>query len=133
MRQNLAQNAPTVEIRSIPWLPAGRRSYRHKDQFDVILFADGIYTERGALLLADAATALLRPGGVLLGALPDLRAGIESFEDDLRSRGLTASEVLLDEDMISAASRPYDEDECGFIAGGSAQGYRIVMWRSEME
>ena len=27
-----------------------------EDQFDIVLFADGIYTERGAWLLADAAT-----------------------------------------------------------------------------
>lgn len=87
MRQNVAQNAPLVQCSLLPWLTAGRRRYPKKEQFDIVLFADGIYTERGALLLADAVTALLRPKGLLIGALPDLRAGIASFEEDLQTAG----------------------------------------------
>lgn len=71
MRQNVAQNAPLVQCSLLPWLTAGRRRYPKKEQFDIVLFADGIYTERGALLLADAVTVERNPG---IGALPDLVA-----------------------------------------------------------
>ncbi|CAJ1328661.1 unnamed protein product, partial [Effrenium voratum] len=128
-RNNVEQNGASVECSLLPWLPAGRRKYARKDQYDVVLFADGIYTERGALLLADAATALLRPDGVLVGALPDLRSGMRSFEEDLAVRGLSGTEVVLDQDMIAAASRTYEEDALGLVAGGPAEGYRVMMWR----
>eukprot|EP00435_Cladocopium_sp_Y103_P047705 s613_g14.t1 len=129
MRRNVAQNAPSVQYSVLPWLPAGRRRYPKKEQFDIVLFADGIYTERGALLLADAVTALLRPKGLLIGALPDLRAGIASFEEDLQMRGMVAAEVTLNKELIDAASRPYDEDLHGLVAGGSAKEYRVMLWR----
>ncbi|CAL1142507.1 unnamed protein product [Cladocopium goreaui] len=129
MRQNVAQNAPLVQCSLLPWLTAGRRRYPKKEQFDIVLFADGIYTERGALLLADAVTALLRPKGLLIGALPDLRAGIASFEEDLQMRGMVAAQVTLKKEVIEAASRPYDEDPYGLVAGGSAKEYRVMLWR----
>ncbi|CAE8597587.1 unnamed protein product, partial [Polarella glacialis] len=130
MRRNLAANAKTVDVEVKDWLAAGRRRPREEDQFDIVLFADGIYTERGALLLADAAMSLLRPAGALIGALPDLRAGISSFEEDLRARGFAASEVPLDKELVNAASRPHlDMKAAGLVAGGSVEGYRLLIWR----
>ncbi|CAK9057471.1 unnamed protein product [Durusdinium trenchii] len=133
MRRNLQANAPAVRGEQLWWQHTGRRRYRKKEQFDVVLFADGVYTERGAWLLADAATALLRPSGTLIGALPDLRAGMSSFEEDLSARGLVGSEVSLDQEIIDAASRPYDEDSRGLVAGGSAKDYRLILWRYSQE
>ena len=67
-----------------------------EEQFDIVLFADGVYTERGAWLLADAMTALLKPKGMIIGALPELRAGMTSFEEDLKMRGLVGLPVILE-------------------------------------
>eukprot|EP00434_Breviolum_minutum_P026450 symbB.v1.2.023384.t1/scaffold2106.1/size89218/3 len=113
----------------LPWIEAGRRRYTKKEQFDIVLFADGIYTERGGLLLADAVTAVLRPTGLLIGALPDLRAGMNSFEEDLEVRGLVSVSATLKQEVVAAASRSYDEDVRGLVAGGSAKEYRIMLWR----
>lgn len=131
MRNNLAHNAPSVEVRTLDWLTAGRKSYAYDDQFDLILFSDGIYTQRGALFLADAITSLLRPSGVVVAALPDFRAGIAGFEEDLSARGFITITVDLSDVTLRAASEPIEKDEVGMIVGEELEGYRVVMWRLE--
>lgn len=130
-RENVLRNAPSVEVRTLDWSAAGRAIYPRDQQFDVVLFADAIYTERGASLLAGAATALLRqPHGVLVGALPDFRVGIASFEEDLHARGWVPSQAKLDGDLLAAASWHLRVGSGkGVTAGGSFEGYRIVVWR----
>ena len=100
----------------------------------VILFADCIYTTRGALLLAGAIDRLL-PGGdggvrqhdrgpcgaVVFGVLPKFRVGITTFEQEMSRRGCVATEM----DLPASAF-----DTSGIrCAGGSVGGYRVVSWR----
>eukprot|EP00933_Yihiella_yeosuensis_P060066 TRINITY_DN6203_c0_g1_i1.p1 TRINITY_DN6203_c0_g1~~TRINITY_DN6203_c0_g1_i1.p1 ORF type:complete len:369 (+),score=89.31 TRINITY_DN6203_c0_g1_i1:96-1202(+) len=133
LRRNVL-NSDIVEGIVLDWLPAGRKNYKESQKFDVVMFADGIYTERGALLLADAATSLLRDSGTLIGALPDLRAGISSFESDLRIRGFAATKINISDELLKAASRPHlHKNAANLVAGGSLEGYRLVMWKKATE
>ena len=143
MEANLARNGVlatpcsarargVAEARVLDWLTVGRAAHTPDGQFDVILFADGIYTERGAFLLADAVKALLRPGGCVVGALPDLRVGVRSFEADLRACGFAAAEAVLDRALLDATTRAHREyKSADVIVGESAEGYRIVVWRQD--
>ncbi|CAK9056963.1 Acetyl-coenzyme A transporter 1 (AT-1) (Acetyl-CoA transporter 1) (Solute carrier family 33 member 1) [Durusdinium trenchii] len=175
--RNLQANAPAVRGEQLWWQHTGRRRYRKKDtegeQFDVVLFADGweiqgrtvtglgVYTERGAWLLADAATAAPRGAGEafgfmlnnepelqtdrLIGALPDLRAGMSSFEEfrrvrersrmeDLSARGLVGSEVSLDQDWTRGSfgfAKPALNKDRRLPA--VLADYRLILWRYSQE
>lgn len=129
MQRNIEGNAPSVETGILKWAVAGQTAYPQSAQFDVILFADAIYTERGALLLADTLMSLIRPHGVIVGALPNLRVGVSSFEDDMRIRGFEASVVDLDSTVLQAASRQNLPATPDLVAGGSLDGYLLVIWR----
>lgn len=133
LEHNLSLNSSTVEVRLFDWATAMRRVFKIEEQFDVVLFADGLYSPRGALFLAEAATALLREsGGVVLGALPCLRAGVRSFEQDMQDRGFDAIQLELDTSSLSSASSLQDKyrDE-GVVVDEELEGHRVVMWRSD--
>ena len=95
MKANLDCNAPTVWARTLEWGAAGRQKYSKDDQFEFILFADAIYNSRGAFLLSLAISALLKPGGVVVGALPNSRIGISNFEDDLSESGFVSTIIAI--------------------------------------
>lgn len=127
---NVSRNAMGVQAQILDWAVAQRKTIRESKQYDVVMFADGIYSERGAFLLADAVTSLVRGAGYIVGALPDLRAGVSSFERDLEIRGFVPETAALDASVLAAASRPHKEfNSTGLIAGGSVEGYRIIVWR----
>eukprot|EP00811_Abedinium_folium_P033456 NODE_6418_length_1674_cov_4.365223.p1 GENE.NODE_6418_length_1674_cov_4.365223~~NODE_6418_length_1674_cov_4.365223.p1 ORF type:complete len:386 (-),score=120.39 NODE_6418_length_1674_cov_4.365223:394-1551(-) len=126
---NIAQSDTAVEACVLDWSAAGQSTWSLAERYDVVLFADCIYTERGALLFADAATSLLRPGGLIVGALPDFRVGLRSLEDDLRARGFGARPARLRPEVLAAASRRELRATPDLVAGGSLEGYRIVVWQ----
>ena len=59
LERSISANAPSAEARSLDWKVAGRRTYSHEEQYDVVLFSDGVYSERGGLFLADAISSLV--------------------------------------------------------------------------
>ena len=64
MSANLQRNAgPAVEAKVLDWKSFGTEQRDEEDRFDLILFSDGIYNQRGAFFLAMAIGALLRHDG----------------------------------------------------------------------
>eukprot|EP00929_Paragymnodinium_shiwhaense_P099941 TRINITY_DN61885_c0_g1_i1.p1 TRINITY_DN61885_c0_g1~~TRINITY_DN61885_c0_g1_i1.p1 ORF type:complete len:336 (+),score=40.01 TRINITY_DN61885_c0_g1_i1:162-1169(+) len=118
-----------IECRRFDWVEARHNQYRHDEQFDVILFADCIYTERGAWLLADAIMALLRPGGTVIGCFPHLRVGISSFEEDMEIRGYTVMPADLDAELLGSAASICTATP-DLALGDSLDGYRLVRYCS---
>jgi predicted nicotinamide N-methyase len=131
MQANLARNAPSVSSRTLDWAVAGKKRYNVEDQFDVILFSDAIYNQRGAFFLSLAIDALLGSGGIVIGALPDTRTGISNFESDLAANGYFGTTLTLDEATLVAAAKPVKDDKAGVIADEDLREYRLVMWQRD--
>lgn len=121
LTRNAAANGlqDLVDVRRIDWSDVGAAT-KEAAVADVLLFSDCIYTPEGATLLCNAIDYLVRPGGVVLGVLPDLRVGVDSFERALAERGFTPKRVEL---------APVSAVPPGFrCAGGDRKHYRILQW-----
>lgn len=91
---------------------------------DTILFSDCIYNEEGADALSNAIQHTLRPGGSVLGVLPDMRVGLSRFENNMMECGFEPRDIsnLLDTIKGSAS------DERFLCSGGDTKNYRVVLW-----
>ena len=67
-------------------------------------------------------------GGSIIGALPDTRNGIQSFEEDLAASGYIATPLIVDSTLLHAASQPVLNNDAGLIAAEDLTAYRLVMW-----
>jgi len=126
MAENLERNASSVQVQTLDWVK-DRASQRALGWFDLVLFSDAIYTERGAFFLAMAIGALISPNGKVIGALPDTRNGIDAFEDDLAASGFTATPIAVDSAVLLAAATSMN-DSVGLIVPEALDGYRLVQW-----
>ena len=91
---------------------------------DTILFSDCIYNEEGAGALSKAIQHILRPGGSVIGVLPDMRVGLSRFENNMKECGFEARDIstLLGKIKGSAS------DERFLCSGGGTKNYRVVLW-----
>ena len=128
MQHNLTVNAPSVETELLDWRQAGRKMLSREQQFDLIFWSDGIYTDRGALFLADAITSLLRPGGLAVGALPDTRTGIKAFERDMCGRYAVCRSIAVHPAIMARVKDCICATQ-GFIVAEELEGYRLLLWR----
>jgi len=146
MKENLSLNAPSVEVRRIDWMMEGRQDYSyeerylqltspiptsnldHRIRFDLIVFSDCIYNQRGAFFLAYAISSLIRPGGAVVGALPRTRDGVQAFEDDLDTNGFSATEIPIGDELLASASALIEADKAGLIIREDLSEYRLVVW-----
>jgi predicted nicotinamide N-methyase len=71
--------------------------------WDIVLFADVLYKEDAAPILAGMIASLLRPGGVVLGAVGLHRTGSSKIFSEMRSRNFVAQEMPILEPMLSTA------------------------------
>ena len=91
---------------------------------DTILFSDCIYNEEGADALSKAIQHILRPGGSVIGVLPDMRVGLSRFENNMKECGFEPRDIssLLIKFKGSAS------DERFLCSGGGTKNYRVVLW-----
>jgi predicted nicotinamide N-methyase len=54
-------------------------SFQSSNEVDTILFADCIYNENCAIALSNTISRLIKPGGRIIGVLPDNRVGVDVF------------------------------------------------------
>ena len=94
VRANISENGldDIVSTRCIDWaeFSADSQQRDHRiGQYDAIMFADCVYTKRGAQLLCDCIPSLLREGGAVFSVTPpsDFRVGIDIFEQTMKAHG----------------------------------------------
>ena len=105
-----------------------RNSPNHDDntnieRYDTILFADCIYTDRGAKLLARAIRTLIVPGGNVIGVLPDFRVGLNLFHNQMIQNGFSPTKLEMKN----------DDKEDGYsskliCSGNSGKHYTMFWW-----
>lgn len=71
--------------------------------WDVVMFADVIYSEDGAQLLARTIEQHLAPGGTVLGAVGLLRFGSSDIFGHMQKLGFTCTELPIPEEVLERA------------------------------
>merc|ERR1712150_113601 len=103
------------------------------EKADVVLWSDAVYTEFGGFLLAQAALAHIRFGGVIAAVVPEKdRAGMDMYEQEMH---LACYERLSD---CQVPKSVFDQAERRFamstgltsITTGAASSSRLVFWEA---
>ena len=125
LTQNVARNglSNSLDTQFLDWnhLPSVSRRAA-----DVILFSDCIYNEAGADALSNAIEYILRPGGSVLGVLPDMRVGLSRFESNMKKCGFAPQDVPLSKSSDNISG--HGSNESFLCSGGGTKNYRIVFW-----
>ena len=111
---------------------------------DAIIFSDCVYNEEGAAALYNAISHLLRPGGIVLGVLPNFRVGLTDFETRMKGRGFVPIDVsieILEKSADNDSNTPLtssmaDEIEGAnpfLCAGGGNRNYRTILWKDRRD
>eukprot|EP00956_Cyclotella_meneghiniana_P020869 scaffold37386_cov69-Cyclotella_meneghiniana.AAC.3 len=113
-----------IEVRQIDW-----NDYCNDDipdtlekNTDTILFADCIYNDNCAIALSKTILLSLKPGGNVIGVIPDNRVGVDVFERCMRRNGFqmkTLPIISLDD---------YSNSFC--CTGGGGKNYRFLLFNS---
>eukprot|EP00928_Gymnodinium_smaydae_P020843 TRINITY_DN18060_c0_g1_i1.p1 TRINITY_DN18060_c0_g1~~TRINITY_DN18060_c0_g1_i1.p1 ORF type:complete len:371 (-),score=68.42 TRINITY_DN18060_c0_g1_i1:355-1467(-) len=132
LRQNLDSNGLSkVETRVLDWQhppPADLRPRR----FDVVLFSDAVYTQRGGLFLADALQKYTKRGGVVIGAAPGNRGGPwDDFVSDLTWRDFTAEDVQVPDDIRARAELHFLADDDSPCTLDEFRTVKLWRWRRD--
>mmetsp|Transcript_36738 Transcript_36738/g.64397 ORF Transcript_36738/g.64397 Transcript_36738/m.64397 type:complete len:159 (+) Transcript_36738:1-477(+) len=90
---------------------------------DTILFADCIYNDECAIALRQTISHLLKPGGNVIGVLPDFRVGLQLFEKKMRENHFMPTHIPII-DMEEG-----QQDGAFACSGGGGKEYRLVLWR----
>ncbi|CAE8683040.1 unnamed protein product, partial [Polarella glacialis] len=106
-------------------------------KWDVVLFADTVYTEEMGTLLAECIDAVLAPEGQVLGALPPLRVGTAEFVLMMRKHGFAAEELecsqvlkdAIDDSSILESDSLKGEALLDVIHGRPVAQCVMVRWR----
>ena len=70
------------------------------------------------------------PGGLVVGALPNARAGISGFESDMEARGFESKEIRVDTATQQRAQACIiQQGESGVVVPEDVAVYRLVLWR----
>lgn len=127
LTQNVARNrnrlSNSLDTQFLDW---NHLSSVSRCAADVILFSDCIYNEAGADALSNAIEHILRPGGSVLGVLPDMRVGLSRFESNMKKHGFAPQDVPLSKslDNISGCG----SNESFLCSGGATKNYRVIFW-----
>jgi len=105
--------------------------------WDVVLFADVLYKEETAALLAGTIAPLLRPGGVVIGTVGLRRPGSAGIFLEMQDQGFIAQEAPMCEAALASAQDASQrllaiherapEGTMGSMAG-SANECKVVRW-----
>lgn len=135
IRSNLQLNGAKAEAKILDWEMAAANPPLEK--WDLVLFADAVYTEEMGSLLARCLDALVAPHGEILGALPENRIGIAEFVRKMAAIGFHAEEVpvsaslktAIDEGKVLQHARLSREECLKMLSGLPAQASILVRWR----
>ena len=89
---------------------------------DTIIFADCIYNEECATALSQTIHHLLKPGGYVIGVLPDFRVGLDIFEAQMTENMFNSINVP----VVNVFGEKSSEFAC---SGGGGKEYRLMMWK----
>ena len=89
---------------------------------DTIIFADCIYNEECATALSQTICHLLKPGGYVIGVLPDFRVGLDLFEAQMTENMFNSINVP----VVNVFGEKSSEFAC---SGGGGKEYRLMMWK----
>lgn len=130
-----AENATPhgVSVRSLDWAghtPGGSAAeLAEEDRFDLVLWADVAYTERGGRLLAHAVLAHLRKDALCAAVLPpEDRPGLESFEREMSYAGYgrrCSGRCYVPEDVVTAAK---SAQVLGDTFWAKVERSRLIVW-----
>ena len=123
LAQNVARNGLSncVNVKFLDWNHLNSKS---SCTADTILFSDCVYNEEGAHALSNVIQHTLRPGGSVLGILPDMRVGLTRFESNMKEHGLEPWDIST---LLGKLKRPAG-DERFLCSGGGTKNYRIMFW-----
>lgn len=93
-----------------------------RNEVDTILFADCIYNENCAIALSNTISRLIKPGGHIIGVLPDNRVGVDVF---LKRMSIFRSKAL------AVHNEPDDLSNDFATNGGGWKKYRLVLFNVE--
>ena len=98
---------------------------RKQCYYDTILFADCIYTDIGAKLLAKAIRELIVPGGNVIGVLPDFRVGLNLFQKQMIQNGFSPTKLIINNNDDD------NNDGCSkfLCCGNNGKHYTMVWWQ----
>jgi len=125
LKKNMSVNAPGAGVQLLDWKQPKPQS-GCLSRYDVVLFADAVYSVHGAHCLCSAALDLVCEGGAIIGALPDNRDGIVALLQEFEAQGLRPDSVALSTDISEAAASGMER----FAATSCIKGYRILIWRA---
>lgn len=126
LTQNVARNglSNSLDTQFLDW---NHLSSVSRSTADAILFSDCIYNEAGADALSNAIEHILRPGGTVLGVLPDMRVGLSRFQSKMKKHGFAPQDVPLSKSLVQNISG-YGSNESFLCSGGATKNYRVVFW-----
>ena len=127
LTQNVARNrnglSNSLDTQFLDW---NHLSSVSRCAADVILFSDCIYNEAGAEALSKTITHILRPGGSVLGVLPDMRVGLSRFENNMKKCGFASQDVPISKSLDNIIG--HGSHESFLCSGGGTKNYRVVFW-----
>ena len=122
LQANITENEldDCIDVRHIDWnnyTQVDGETARSKE-FDTIIFADCVYNDECAIALSQTVSNLLKPGGHVVGVLPDFRGGLDLFE----RRMMANSFIPINIPIVAT-------EYLGFAcSGGSGKDYRLILW-----
>lgn len=139
---NVARNnlESSVRVHHLDWNDL--QPHIMQSAVDTIIFSDCVYNEEGADALHNAILHLLRPGGFVLGVLPDFRVGLKCFETKMKQGGFVPVDVAIKTIEKAAVNTPEIHLSLinrsgrtnGFLcAGGSDMNYRTILWKDRRD
>lgn len=126
LQENITNNGlcDCVTVKHIDW---NNLSSGSSLQIDTILFADCIYNEEGAASLCNTIQKMLKPGGSVVGVLPDFRVGLDVFMKTLTESGFKSQLIRREEEtQFSKKSCTFSDFVC---SGGSGKHYQVFWWK----
>jgi len=134
-RAVLARSGAQCSVRRFAWQDG--IANMDAGSWDVVLFADVVYKEEAAALLAGIITLLLRPHGVVIGTVGLHRTGSSKIFGEMRLHGFSAEEVPISETALGcvqdasqrllAFHERAPEGTMGSMAG-STNTCKLVRW-----
>ena len=92
------------------------------EKVDTILFADCIYNNNCAIALSQTILLSLKPGGNIIGVIPDNRVGVDVFQSRMRQYGFQIKTLPI-----------LSLDDCSksfYCTGGGGKNYQLVSFKN---
>ena len=123
LSQNVAINdlSDSIDVQFLDW---NHLSLESSCTADTILFSDCVYNEEGADALSNVIQQTLRPGGSVLGVLPDMRVGLSRFEGNMKQQSFEPRDISMLLDGVEGSTN----DERFLCSGGGTKNYRVILW-----